>query len=129
LTVYAIFYAMPVGCMEHKHRCVGTNAVLAIIKTPAQNKKKQKKALNAWRRFEYSSDQGEQYMNKVQLPECGLFRKSAVLLASFLAIVFNVSAQVRSPALVAAGVPDAEGYHLPGDGASAGLDRVSCSNS
>src|SRR5438128_3280647 len=60
LTVYAIFYAMPVGCMEHKHRCVGTNAVLAIIEIPAQIKNKAKKALNALRPFEYSSDGGEQ---------------------------------------------------------------------
>ena len=34
LTVYAIFYGMPVGCMEHKHRCAGLNAVLAIIENP-----------------------------------------------------------------------------------------------
>jgi iron complex outermembrane receptor protein len=37
-------------------------------------------------------------MNNVQLPECGLFRTSAVLLAIFFAIVLNVPAQVPSPA-------------------------------
>jgi hypothetical protein len=36
LTVYAIFYGMPVGQMEHGDRCVGINVVVAIIKTPAQ---------------------------------------------------------------------------------------------
>ncbi len=61
-------------------------------------------------------------MNKVQLPQCGLFRKSAVLLAIFLAIVFNVPAQVPSPAPAAAGARDAQGNLLPG--ASATAERV-----
>src|SRR5437868_8389337 len=60
-------------------------------------------------------------MNKIQLPECGLFRKSAVLLAIFLAIVFNVPAQVPSPAPVAAGARDAQGNILP---AAATAERV-----
>src|SRR5947207_2033073 len=95
--------------------------VVAIIKTPAQTKNKIKKALNAYSRFEYSSDQGEQHMKNIQLPECGLFRKSAVLLAIFLAIVFNVPAQVPSPAPVAAGARDAQGNILP---AAATAERV-----
>jgi len=37
LTVYAIFYRMPVGQMEHGDRCVGINVVVAIIKTPCAN--------------------------------------------------------------------------------------------
>src|SRR5437762_1911190 len=52
-------------------------------------------------------------MNKVQHSECGLFRKSAVLLAIFFAIVFNVSAQVPSPVPAAAGAPDGQGTILP----------------
>jgi iron complex outermembrane recepter protein len=96
--------------------------VVAIIGASAQIKKKVKKTLNAYRRFEYSSDRGEQHMNKVQLPECGLFRKSAVLLATFLAIVFNVPAQVPSPAPVAADARDAQGNLVPG--ASATAERV-----
>src|SRR5947207_4843482 len=60
-------------------------------------------------------------MNKVQLPECGLFRKSAVLLAIFFAIILNVPAQVPSPAPVAAGARDAQGNILP---AAATAERV-----
>jgi len=62
-------------------------------------------------------------MNTIQLPECGLFRKSAVLLAIFFAIILNVSAQVPSPAPVAAaGARDAQGNLVPG--ASATTERV-----
>src|SRR5205814_1339063 len=57
------------------------------------------------------------YMNKAQLPECGLFRKSAVLLAIFFAIVFNVSAQLVAPAPPR----DAQGNPLP---AAAMAERV-----
>jgi len=60
-------------------------------------------------------------MNKVQHSECGLFRKSAVLLAIFFAIVFNVSAQVPSPVPAAAGARDAQGNILP---AAATAERV-----
>src|SRR5438874_5264795 len=61
-------------------------------------------------------------MNNVQLNECGLFRKSAVLLAIFFAIVLNVPAQVPSPVPAAAGARDAQGNLLPG--ASATTERV-----
>src|SRR5947199_950510 len=61
-------------------------------------------------------------MNNVQLNECGLFRKSAVLLAIFFAIVLNVPAQVPSPVPAAAGARDAQGNLLPG--ASATAERV-----
>src|SRR5437588_5376030 len=61
-------------------------------------------------------------MNNIQLPECGLFRKSAVLLAIFLAIVFNVPAQVPSPVPAAAGARESEG--IPLSGASATAERV-----
>src|SRR5438067_8397012 len=61
-------------------------------------------------------------MNNVQLNECGLFRKSAVLLAIFFAIVLNVPAQVPSPVPAAAGGRDAQGNLLPG--ASATAERV-----
>src|SRR5947208_1364979 len=61
-------------------------------------------------------------MNNIHLPECGLFRKSAVLLAIFLAIVLNVPAQVPSPVPAAAGARDAQGNLLPG--ASATAERV-----
>src|SRR5437879_4647029 len=62
-------------------------------------------------------------MNNIQLPECGLFRKNAVLLAIFFAITLNVSAQVPSPAPVsAAGARDAQGNLLPR--ASATAERV-----
>jgi iron complex outermembrane receptor protein len=62
------------------------------------------------------------YMNKAQLPECGLFRKSAVLPAIFFAIILNVPAQDPSPAPAAAGARDAQGNLLPG--ASATAERV-----
>src|SRR5438477_3872218 len=61
-------------------------------------------------------------MNKVQISECGLFRKSAVLLAISFAIVLNLPAQVPSPVPVAAGARDAQGNLLPG--ASATAERV-----
>src|SRR5438067_13874914 len=61
-------------------------------------------------------------MNNVQLNECGLFRKSAVLLAIFFAIILNVQAQVPSPVPAAAGARDAQGNLLPG--ASATAERV-----
>jgi iron complex outermembrane recepter protein len=61
-------------------------------------------------------------MNKVQLSECGLFRKSAVLLAIFFAIIVNVPAQDPPPAPAAAGARDAQGNLLPG--ASATAERV-----
>src|SRR5213082_1913529 len=61
-------------------------------------------------------------MNNVQLPEGGLFRKSAVLLAILFAMIINVSAQVPSPVPAAAGARDAQGNPLPG--ASATTERV-----
>src|SRR5213078_3877225 len=61
-------------------------------------------------------------MNKVQISECGLFRKSAVLLAISFAIVLNVPAQVPSPVPAAAGARDAQGNLLPG--ATATAERV-----
>src|SRR5438046_541447 len=61
-------------------------------------------------------------MNKIQIPECGLFRNGAVLLAIFFAIILNVPAQVPSPAPAAAGARDAQGNPLPG--ASATAERV-----
>jgi iron complex outermembrane receptor protein len=61
-------------------------------------------------------------MNKVQLSGCGLFRKSAVLLAIFFAIIVNVPAQDPPPAPAAAGARDAQGNLLPG--ASATAERV-----
>jgi hypothetical protein len=36
LTVYAIFYGMPVGRMQHGASLCGINVVVVIIKTPAQ---------------------------------------------------------------------------------------------
>jgi hypothetical protein len=39
LTVYAIFYGMPVGRMEHGASLCGINVVLAIIEASAQIKK------------------------------------------------------------------------------------------
>jgi iron complex outermembrane receptor protein len=84
--------------------------------------------LNAFSRFEYSSDGGEQNMNKVQHSECGLFRKSAVLLAIFFATILNVPAQVPSPApSPAAPAPvarDAQGNVVPTTGAAATAERV-----
>src|SRR5438067_413168 len=61
-------------------------------------------------------------MNEIQIPECGLFRNGAVLLAIFFAIILNVPAQVPSPAPAAAGARDAQGNPLPG--ASATAERV-----
>src|SRR5438477_602625 len=60
-------------------------------------------------------------MNKIQIPECGLFRKSAVLLAIFFAIILDVPAQVPSPVPAAAGARDAQGNILP---AAATAERV-----
>src|SRR5947209_6123334 len=67
-------------------------------------------------------------MNKVQLPECGLFRKSAVLLAICFAIILNVPAQDPSPAPVAADARDAQGNLLPGASATAQRVIVTGSN-
>src|SRR5438128_7177947 len=61
-------------------------------------------------------------MIKIQLPVCGLFRTSAVLLAIFFAIILNLPAQVPSPAPAAAGARDAQGNPLPG--ATATAERV-----
>src|SRR5436853_6537642 len=61
-------------------------------------------------------------MNKIQIPECGLFRNGAVLLAIFFAIILNVPAQVPSPAPAAAGGREGQGNLLPG--ASATAERV-----
>src|SRR4029077_13208285 len=74
-------------------------------------------------------------MNKAQLPECGLSRKSAVLLAIFFAIVSNLPAQGNPPmsALIgpspAPGAPapvarDAQGNVVPATGAAATAERV-----
>jgi iron complex outermembrane receptor protein len=76
-------------------------------------------------------------MNKVQLPECGLFRNGAVLLAIFFAIVSNLPAQGNPPmsALIGpspspspgAAVPvarDAQGNVVPATGAAATAERV-----
>jgi hypothetical protein len=87
LTVYAIFYGMPVGAMTRgkeqneiknivsfvlhgappQHAAPTVFAVTASLVSCCGNysgicasKKKLKKELNACRRFEYSSDQGEQ---------------------------------------------------------------------
>src|SRR5438552_3140075 len=56
-------------------------------------------------------------MNKFQLPKCGLFRKSAVLLAIFFAIVSNLPAQAVAPTPAR----DAQGNILP---AAATAERV-----
>jgi outer membrane receptor protein involved in Fe transport len=61
-------------------------------------------------------------MNNVQLLECGLFRKSAVLLAIFFATILNVQAQEPAPAPFAGGARDAQGNLMPG--ASATAERV-----
>ena len=62
-------------------------------------------------------------MNKVQLSECGLFRKSVVLLAIFFAIALNVPAQGPSPAPTSA--RDAQGNVLPpSTAATATAERV-----
>jgi iron complex outermembrane recepter protein len=65
-------------------------------------------------------------MNKVQLPECGLFRKSAVLLAIFFAIILNVQAQDPSPAPSPAApvARDAFGNVVPASTAAATAERV-----
>ena len=63
-------------------------------------------------------------MNKVQLPECGLFRTSAVLLAIFFAVILNVPAQIPSPAPAAAGARDANGNLISTPGATATAERV-----
>src|SRR5438309_7577355 len=49
-------------CCSNRIRCDGLRwfVVVEIIEASAQIKKKLKKELNACRRFEYSSDQGEQ---------------------------------------------------------------------
>src|SRR5438105_13844319 len=61
-------------------------------------------------------------MNKVQLPECGLFRTGAVLTAIFFAIILNVPAQDPPLAPAGPGARDAQGNPLPG--ASATAERV-----
>jgi outer membrane cobalamin receptor len=67
-------------------------------------------------------------MNKAQLPEHGLFRHGAVLLAISFAVVSNLSAQGPSPVpSPAAAVPvarDANGNVVPTSGASATAERV-----
>src|SRR5438309_11091784 len=71
-------------------------------------------------------------MNKAQLPECGLSRKSAVLLAIFFAIVSNLPAQGPSPSpspspppgAPAAVARDAQGNVVPATGAAATAERV-----
>src|SRR6266853_343869 len=67
-------------------------------------------------------------MNKAQLPECGLSRKSAVLLAIFFAIVSNLPAQGPSPS-PSPGAPapvarDAQGNLVPASSAAATAERV-----
>src|SRR5437016_14665964 len=67
-------------------------------------------------------------MNKAQLQECGLSRKSAVLLAIFFAIVSNLPAQGPSPS-PSPGAPapaarDAQGNLLPLSSAAATAERV-----
>src|SRR5205814_2168405 len=69
-------------------------------------------------------------MKKAQLPECGLCRKSAVLLAIFFAIVSNLPAQGPSPSpspppgAQAPVVRDAQGNLVPASSASATAERV-----
>src|SRR5438309_1322562 len=69
-------------------------------------------------------------MNKVQLPECGLFRNGAVLLAIFFAIVSNLPAQGPSPSpspppgAQAPVARDAQGNVVPTTGAAATAERV-----
>src|SRR5437660_8452 len=70
-------------------------------------------------------------MNKAQLSECGLFRKSAVLLAIFFAIIPDVPAQVAaipspspSPGAPAPVARDAQGNVVPTSGAAATAERV-----
>src|SRR5437764_1357677 len=68
-------------------------------------------------------------MKKAQLPECGLCRKSAVLLAIFFAIVSNLPAQGPSPspspppdAQTTVG-RDAQGNVVPASSAAATAER------
>src|SRR5438105_4394014 len=69
-------------------------------------------------------------MKKAQLPECGLCRKSAVLLAIFFAIVSNLPAQGPSPSpspppgAQAPVVRDAQGNVVPASSAAATAERV-----
>src|SRR6184192_829397 len=69
-------------------------------------------------------------MKKAQLPECGLCRKSAVLLAIFFAIVSNLPAQGPSPSpspppgAQAPVARDAQGNVVPTTGAAATAERV-----
>src|SRR5438105_9699056 len=69
-------------------------------------------------------------MNKAQLQECGLCRKSAVLLAIFFAIVSNLPAQGPSPSpspppgAQAPVVRDAQGNVVPASSAAATAERV-----
>jgi len=71
-------------------------------------------------------------MNKAQLPECGLSRKSAVLLAIFFAIVSNLPAQGPSPSPSPSPPPgapapvarDAQGNLVPASSAAATAERV-----
>src|SRR4051812_40482277 len=80
-------------------------------------------------------------MKKPQLPECGLSRKSAVLLAIFFAIVSNLPAQGNppmsaligpspspspspSPGAQAPVARDAQGNVVPATGAAATAERV-----
>src|SRR2546430_2758745 len=67
---------------------------------------------------------------KRQLPECGLFRNGAVLLAIFFAIVSNLPAQGPSPSpspppgAQAPVARDAQGNVVPTTGAAATAERV-----
>src|SRR5437868_4316656 len=69
-------------------------------------------------------------MKKAQLPECGLCRKSAVLLAIFFATVSNLPAQGPSPSpppppgAQAPVVRDAQGNVVPASSAAATAERV-----
>src|SRR6202040_3625643 len=68
-------------------------------------------------------------MKKAQLPECGLSRKSAVLLAIFFAIIPDVPAQVAaipspSPGAAVPVARDANGNVVPATGAAATAERV-----
>src|SRR6266513_3804799 len=68
-------------------------------------------------------------MKNIQLPECGLFRKSAVLLAIFFAIIPDVPAQVAAIPSPSPGAPapvarDAQGNLVPASSASATAERV-----
>src|SRR5438270_3712308 len=71
-------------------------------------------------------------MNKAQLQECGLSRKSAVLLAIFFAIVSNLPAQGPSPSPSPSPPPgapapvarDAQGNVVPASSAAATAERV-----